>query len=141
VTARRIVVVLVLALAAAACDGGADGASPSPSPPSPSAEGVTQASADEALAGLCQVQASSDVATAEAAFLDRSHATLHALAAATSGTARDVSAQLLIAKQRVEGDLRRASLPPTFAGDIQALIEATVSTIEALGLDAGSCAT
>jgi hypothetical protein len=87
------------------------------------------------------VQAATDVEAAEAAFLDRSHATLHALAAATSGTARDVSAQLLIAKQRVEAGLRRASLPPTFAGDVQALIEATISAIEALGLDAGSCST
>ena len=130
---------LAVALVAAACDsdGGGNG---DPSAPRSGALGpVTAEAAAGAVRGLCDLEAATDRVEAEATFLDRSHETLHVIAAATEVWDRDAAAELLEAKQRVEADLADPDLPPDFAADVGALIEATRAALEAIGLDAPVC--
>jgi len=131
--------VFAIALVAAACgsDGGGNG-DPS-TPPSGALGPVTDQAAAEAVRGLCALESTTDRAEAEATFLDRSHETLHVIAAATEGQDRAAAADLLEAKQRVEADLAGADLPPDFAADVWALIQATHAALEGIGLDAPAC--
>lgn len=137
----RLVVstLLAFALFVAACgsDGGGNG-DPS-APPSGALGPVTAEAAAGAVRGLCDLESVTDRIEAEATFLDRSHATLHVIAAAAEVRDRGAAADLLEAKQRVEADLADADLPPDFAGDVGALIEATRAALEAIGLDAPAC--
>jgi hypothetical protein len=130
---------LALALVAAACasDGGVSGV-PS-APPSGALGAVTSEAAAEAVRGLCALEPATDRVEAEATFLDRSHATLHVIAAATEVRDRSTAADLLEAKQRVEADLAGDELPPGFAADVRALIDATGAALEAIGLEAPAC--
>jgi len=130
---------LASALVAAACgsDGGGNG-NPS-TPPSGALGPVTAVAATGAVRGLCDLRTATDRAEAEATFLDRSHETLHVIAAATEARDRAAAADLLEAKQRVEADLAGADLPPDFAADVGALIQATRAALEAIGLDAPAC--
>jgi hypothetical protein len=132
---------LAVAVVATACasDGGANG-DPS-APPSGALGPVTSEAAAEAVRGLCALEPETDRIEAEATFLDRSHATLHVIAAATEVRDRAAAADLLEAKQRVEADLAGAGLPPGFAADVRALIDATGAALSAIGLDAPSCPT
>jgi hypothetical protein len=132
---------LVLALVAAACasDGDANG-EPS-APPSGALGPVTSEAAAEAVRGLCALEPATDRVEAEATFLDRSHATLHVIAAATEAHDRGAAADLLEAKQRVEADLAGDDLPPGFAADVRALIDATGTALREIGLDAPACPT
>jgi hypothetical protein len=130
---------LAFALVAAACgsDGGGNG---DPSVlPSGALGPVTVEAAAEAVRGLCDLASETDRVEAEATFLDRSHATLHVLAAAAEVRDRDVAAGLLEAKQRVEADLAGSELPPDFAPDVEALIEATRAALDAIGMEGPAC--
>jgi hypothetical protein len=88
---------------------------------------------------LCAIEEATDESEAEATFLDRSHETLHVIAAATELRDRAAAADLLEAKQRVEVDLAGAELPSGFGSDVRALLEATRAALEAIGLDAPAC--
>jgi hypothetical protein len=137
---RRLFVPTLLAFALVAACGSDGGASDDPSiPPSGALGPVTAEAAATSLRGLCDLRTQTELAEAEATFLDRSHETLHVIAAATEERDRDAAADLLEAKQRVEADLAGADLPPGFAADVGALIEATRAALGAIGLDAPSC--
>ena len=128
-----------VAILAAACGSG-DDEQPSP-PPSGSLGPVTQEAAGEAILGLCEIVGAVDRTSADVAFADRSHQTLHVVAAATEEVDRAAAAGLLIAKQLVEADLSEPALPEEFAGDVEALLVATRGALEAIGLDAPACET
>lgn len=130
---------LAFALVAAACGSNGGGSDDPSIRPSGALGPVTVQAADEAMRGLCELASTTDQAEAEAIFLDRSHATLHVIVAATEVRDRGAAADLLEAKQRVEADLAGAELPPDFPQDVEALIEATRAALEAIGLDAPAC--
>lgn len=129
---------VLVALVLAACGGGDAGPSPSPLP-SGALGPVTPEAADESVLGLCEIVDSTDRAEAEATFLDRSHETLHVIAAATEVRDRAAAADLLEAKQRVEADLAGEELPPGFAADVEALVDATRAALDSIGLNAPPC--
>ncbi len=130
---------LASALVAAACGSNGDGSDGPSAPPSSALGPVTAEAAAEAVRGLCDLASATGRAEAEATFLDRSHETLHVIAAATEVRNRDAAAGLLEAKQRVEADLAETELPPDFAADVGALIRATRGAIEAIELEAPAC--
>jgi hypothetical protein len=137
----RLLISTLLAFAllvAACCSDGEGNDDPSPVP-SGALGPVRLDAADEAVHGLCELGSATDHAEAEAIFLDRSHETLHVIAAATEERDRGAAADLLEAKQRVEADLAGADLPPDFAANVMELIEATRAALEAIGLDAPAC--
>lgn len=130
---------LACAMVAAAC-GSDGGESDDPSIlPSGALGPVTPEAAAEAVRGLCDLESATDRAEAEATFLDRSHETLHVIAAATEVRDRDAAADLLEAKQRVEADLVDLDLPPGFAADVGALIQASRAALDVIGLDSPAC--
>jgi hypothetical protein len=128
------VTVLSLALVAGACAGSEE---------RPAASGalgpVTQADADRAVAGLCDIVGATERAPANAAFQDRAHATLHAVAAAAEEVDRAAAAALLLTKQRVEADLAEPVLPAGFAADVEALLAALDGALEVIGLHTPAC--
>lgn len=134
--AVRLALILLL-LSMAACGAG-ENDNPS-SPPSGALGPVTPRAAEEAVRGLCDLRTATDRVEAEATFLDRAHATLHVIAAATEVRDRSGAANLLEAKQKVEADLAGTELPPSFAADVRALIDATRAALAAIGLDAPAC--
>jgi hypothetical protein len=137
----RILLSVALGVLLASCGGSPD-AEPSPSPlPSGSLGVVTPHAASEAILGLCEVAVATDRDVAATVFFDRSHQTLHVVAAATEVVDRTAAANLLIAKQAVEEDLVRPVLPPSFARDAEALLSATRKALTAIGLDAPACET
>jgi len=127
------------ALVAAACGSNGDGSDGPSAPPSGALGPVTAEAATGAVRGLCDLASAAGRAEAEATFLDRSHETLHVIAAATEVRDREAAAGLLETKQRVEADLAETELPPDFAADVEALIEATRAAIDAIGLEAPAC--
>lgn len=135
---RRALTAAVFALAvlAAACGAGGDAGEPSPSP---SFGVVTPDTAATAVLGLCDLTNATDVIEARATFLDRSHATLHAIAAAADAQDRASAAALFEAKQRVESALARDDLPSRFQRDVETLIGTTREALDAIGLDAPAC--
>jgi hypothetical protein len=130
---------LAFALFAAACGSDGGGSGDPSAPPSGALGPVTSEAAAEAVRGLCALEPATDRVEAEATFLDRSHATLHVIAAATEVPDRGAAADLLEAKQLVEADLAGDDLPPGFAADVRALIDATDAALAAIGLDAPAC--
>jgi hypothetical protein len=135
-----LVIAVVACTALASCDGGDGGPSASPSAlPSGSLGVVTQTAADEAVLGLCDLRDETDIAEANATFIDRSHQTLHVIAAAAEEVDRIASSALLEAKQRVEADLGGAELPPGFAVDIRFLLQAVRAAIDVIGLEPAGC--
>jgi hypothetical protein len=126
-----------LAVVAAACgDRGRDDGEPLPSG---SLGVVTPDAATSAVLGLCDLTNATDVVEARATFLDRSHATLHAIAATADVRDRASAAALFEAKQRVEAALARDDLPSRFRRDVETLIGATRDALDAIGLDAPAC--
>ena len=128
--------VFALAVVAAACGADLDAGEPSPS----SSFGVvTPDAATTAVLGLCDLTNATDVVEAGATFLDQSHATLHAIAAAADARDRASAAALFEAKQRVEAALARPELAPRFQRDVETLIGTTRDALDAIGLDAPAC--
>jgi hypothetical protein len=128
--------VFALAVVAAACGDRGDAGELTPS----SSFGVvTPDTATTAVLGLCDLTNATDVVDARATFLDRSHATLHAIAAAADARDRASAAALFEAKQRVEAALARPELPPRFQRDVETLIGTTRDALDAIGLDAPAC--
>jgi hypothetical protein len=129
---------VALALVGPACDGSDDRAEPSP-PPSGSLGPVSPETADEAVLGLCAIAGATERDEAEATFADRSHQTLHVIAAAVEEVDRAVAAELLEAKQAVEADLTEPVLPAGFPDHVGSLLDATRAALDTLGLDAPDC--
>ena len=138
-TGRAVACLLiVVATLTAACGGSGGDVQPSPLP-SGSLGPVTPDAADEAILGLCQIVGATDRDSAASTFLDRSHQTLHVIAAATEVVDRGAAADLLEAKQVIESDLTEPMLSEGFAGDVEALLRATRGALEAIGLEGPAC--
>jgi hypothetical protein len=125
-------------LLGSAC-GGSNGEDTLSPPPSGALGPVTSEAAGEAVLGLCELADETDAAEAEATFLDRTHETLHVIAAATEVRDRAVAASLLEAKQVVEADLTEMSLPSSFGDHVGRLLDATRIALVAIGLEAPAC--
>ena len=121
-----------------ACGGGGE-PTPAVSGPSGSLGVMTAQAGTEALAALCRLRSVTDRDTANGLFFDRAHLTLHVLAAATEPVDRVPAAGLLEAKQVVEADLQADTLPETFSDDVGALLEATRTALETVGLPSPAC--
>ena len=130
--------VVAIAVVASACGDDGDAADGEPLPTG-SLGVVTPDAATAAVLGLCDLTSATEVVDARATFLDRSHATLHVIAAATEARDRASAAALFEAKQRVEAAFARDELPPRFQGDVQSLIDTTRVALDAIGLDAPAC--
>ena len=129
----------VLALLVLVACGGGGEPTPTVSGPSGSLGVMTAEAGTQALAALCRLQSVTDRDTANSLFFDRAHLTLHVLAAATEPVDRVPAAGLLEAKQVVEADLQADALPETFPDDVGALLEATRTALEAVGLPSPAC--
>jgi hypothetical protein len=129
--ARRLPAALLLAaLALGACDGAA------PDPPD-RMEDRWLAAVD----GLCGALTSAQEPEAsQQAFYDRSHMTLHEIAAELQSADRAAAAALLEAKDRVEGDYRTGAAPSKLEADLTRLIGATVEGLRALDVESPGCA-
>ncbi len=129
----------VLAVAMAALLGGCGDDTPATP-----ASAVTQPRFAAAVQALCRAQAlaeGGDMTEARRVFNDDGHGFLHELANRTSEYDRDATARLLIAKNRVETALAATAMaggesPGPLIG---ALITATASAGEAIGLSAPGC--
>ena len=130
----RVLALLVLV----ACGGGGE-PTPAVSGPSGSLGVMTADAGTQALSVLCELQSVTDRDQANALFFDHAHLTLHVLAAATEPVDRVPAAGLLEAKQVVEADLLADTLPETFSDDVGALLEATRTALEAVGLPSPAC--
>lgn len=137
--ARPPLIALVLALLLTACGAGAGRA------PEPTASGelgvVTASDARALVAALCEVaaRAGTDPEGAGRTLHDRAHEELHVLAAAVEPVDRAAAAALLVAKERVEGDLGSDGPPTPFAEDAADLVEAARAALRAVGLPAPPC--
>jgi hypothetical protein len=133
---RAIPVLLMVMVALSACDrGGGDAPTPSPAA-SPT---VTPEKASETLGALCDLEAMTDPHDANAAFYDRAHVTLHAIAGASGDVDRGVEAEVLTTMQRVEADLEQPALPDGFPADVVALRTATSDALRLIGLPGSGC--
>ena len=126
---------LVLAVA---CDGNG-GADPSPPATTGAPPELTPASATTAVDALCRMATLEDATEAKARFYDDAHVTLHAIAAEASENDVGSDTDLLVAMQRVEAELERASLPPGYGEDIRALRMVTTETLGSIGLVGIGC--
>lgn len=131
---RLAAITLAAALTLAACSSETQVA------PNP-AGGELAEHARRALDGLCTIEGelTQDLEGASGAFYDRAHDSLHEIAAAVEEVDRAVAAHLLVAKERVEEDLRAAALPEAFAEDIAELLGATRDALVALDLPVPDC--
>jgi hypothetical protein len=129
---------LALALLGSACGGSGEGAEPSPLP-SGSLGPVRPEAADQAILGLCGIAGDTERDEAATIFADRSHQTLHVIAAAVQAVDRAVAAELLEAKQVVEADLTEPVLPDGFSDHVSSLLDATRAALDAIGLPAPEC--
>ena len=134
-----VALVLIITLGAAACarsDGNGK--------PSPSGElgVVTQEDAQAAVDGLCRMHGlqPDQLDAANGVFYDRVHEELHVIAAATQKDDRVASAHLLVAKERMEDDLRsKGVLPESYGADVDALTRATLAALRAVDLPVKGC--
>ena len=128
-----------------ACDsgGGNDGDNDGGGEPTPLPSGslgiVTPESAEKAVLGLCDLVHETDIVEANTAFLDRSHETLHVIAAAADVVDRVASSALLEAKQQIEADLAEPAVPGGFAVDMRFLLQAVRAALDVIGLDPPAC--
>ena len=132
------VAALALLAAAAACGGSASGAA-ADRPITLGGDKVTPAHLIDAAAGLCQArnEAAANPATARADFYNRSHDSLHTVARGLESVDRGLSADLLVAMQKVEADLE--SKPPTLPDDLGALADVYRSSLGRLAIAAPPC--
>ena len=129
---------VALAISATTCGGDSgDGGAPTGS-----TTAVTQAQADEAMGGLCEIAAGGlvEMADVDEAFHGRAHDALHAVAAEAQEVDPVVAGALLEAKYVVETDLEEATPPPDLPAHAGALVVAFADALEAIGLQPARCA-
>lgn len=128
---------VALAIGATACggDSGDGGASTG------STTAVTQAQADEAMGGLCDIATGAVTETSDVldAFHTRAHEILHHVASEARQIDPVVAGALLEAKSVVETDLLNAPYPSDLPEHAQALAAALVDALETIGLRPATC--
>lgn len=101
--------------------------------------GESGATVPSVLAAVCDAAGGNDVVEAEAAFA-RAHDGLHTLARELQDVdRRDVAADLLEAKQRVEAAFANEPVPDDLSGRVDALVDATAEALAATGGPRASC--
>ena len=134
-----VTLVVVLSLGAVACDGSQGTGKPSPS----GALGVvTREDAQAAVDGLCRMRPlqPNELDQANSIFYDRVHEELHVIASATEKRDRVASANLLVAKEKMEDDIRSKDvLPESYGADAETLIRATLDALFAVHLPVKEC--
>ena len=102
---------------------------------------VTQSEADGAIAGLCEMARTGrgDRDTVNDLFYDKSHASLHRIAAEAQASDRAATGLLLERKQLVENDLLSDPIPKTFEDDIRTLVDATGGALRVIDLKPSDC--
>jgi len=95
----------------------------------------------DAVAALCTArnEVANDRDAAYLAFIDRAHIPLHVIAVAVEDENRDLSAELLEAKQSVEEEFAGKSDPKVLADRLQELLEVTVESLQVLEVPASTC--
>jgi hypothetical protein len=136
-----IAVLATVALVLAGCGG--DDSAPSPATAAP-ATATTAASGrgyEAALLGLCAARAAvgTDVNSARSTFYDRSHDSLHSIAADLEPLDRPLAARLLEAKEAVESGLRSDRAPPSLGPGLDRLVEVTGQALARLSLPVPRC--
>jgi hypothetical protein len=132
----------VVLLTVTACSTSADtGSNATPSGPSGALGVVRLPAAREAVTTLCRIKTDEglDRETANGAFYDQAHQTLHVIAAAVEVRDRTAAAELQVAKQRVEQDLLDDPLPASFTADVEALVRTTRRALSAVRIDVPGC--
>lgn len=131
-----LVTVVALALVASAC-----GEDEVPTGTTATGSPSTQAQADEAMGGLCDIAAGglSEMADVHEAFHGRAHEALHSVASEAQEVDPVVAGALLEAKAVVEADLEEVTPPPDLPQHAQALVAAFGGALETIGLQAGAC--
>lgn len=110
-----------------------------PGAPSAPATGAIPSGLQAASSGLCDALAAlPDASAAARAFTNEAHEPLHRLAA-DPRLARPMSARVLEAMQKVEGDFARSADLTALAGDLAALRASADAAFETLGVDVPSC--
>jgi len=102
---------------------------------------VTQAQADRAMGGLCDIAtgAVTDTGDILEAFHSRAHEILHQVATEAQAIDPVVAGALLEAKSVVETDLEQAPFPAELPSHAEALVAAYADALEAVGLQAVAC--
>ena len=137
-TSHAAVPLLVaLAIAATACAGDEAGDTETGA-----TVAVTQAQADRAMGGLCDIAAGglTEMADVHEAFHGRAHETLHAVADEAQEVDPVVTGALLEAKSVVETDLEVATPPPDLPAHAGRLVVAFGNALEVIGLQPAPCA-
>jgi hypothetical protein len=131
--------VLIVALAATACGNGGD--DPGGSTTAGDTGTTTQAQADEAMSGLCDIAAGdlTEMADVHEAFHGRAHEILHHVAAEVQEVDPVVAGTLLEAKSVVETDLQESVPTPDLPAHAAALAVAFADTLETIGLQVSAC--
>ncbi len=129
---RLVVVVLPFAILGVSCPGRGE-----VDPPAPGA--VTQAEADEVVAGLCEMTGEfrDDVTGGRTVFYDRVHERLHTIAAEAQDPA--AAGSLLEAKQLVEADLDAPGPPSEYVQHVDELLRVVRDAVALIGLDDRVC--
>ncbi len=136
----------MLALAAACNGSGSDGSSSSTDTTGATivvaGDAVPVAQMTDALANLCLARddAADRQQAAEARFFDRSHATLHVVAAALEDVDRPLAGRLLEAKQKVEADFSGLASGARVRDDLGALVAVTGDGLDRLAVPRPPCA-
>jgi hypothetical protein len=102
---------------------------------------VTQAQADEAMGGLCDIAAGglTEMTEVHEAFHGRAHEALHAVAAEVQEVDPAVAGALLEAKAVVETDLEEEAPPIDLPGHTATLMGAFSDALLAIGLVPADC--
>ncbi len=134
-----VALVLCIVLGAVACGRSKLNGKP---PPSGALGVVTQEDAQAAVDGLCRMRGlqPNQLDQANGIFYDRVHEELHVIAAATEKDDRVASANLLVAKEQMESDLRAKDvLPESYGTDVDTLTRATLAALRAVVLPVKGC--
>lgn len=126
---RRAAVAALVALAVACGGDSGDGTITVAGQP------VAVAPLVDAHQALCDAAASP--ATARAVFFDRAHEQLHTVARALEDVDRAQAAELLVAKEKVEGEL--GAPPAGLPGDLRRLADVYRAGLGRLAIDAPPC--
>jgi hypothetical protein len=135
-----ILALAVLALTTSACGGGSEDPSGSTGS-SGSTEQATQAQADQAMGGVCDIASGAVTEDNDIleAFHTRAHDILHLVATQAQQTEPPVAGALLEATSVVEADLLVAPFPSELPAHAQALAAALADALRTIGLEAAAC--
>ena len=126
IAALRLALLAVAVLAGACGDGASDAAR-------------SDVPGEQVAEGLCQAATQAGEAEAAEKAFARVHTDLHVVARAIQAEDRPAAGRLLVAKQKVEDDLRRRATAAELGPDLEQLITATRDGLARLGITVAPC--